>query len=668
MKLEIGHACSEPMVQDFLAQIGSVFGVGLEIESDKKGGVYRNFSDGKTANLPLFSSSLLFGSEQDARLNIYHDNLAQDKLVVIERLVREKLSDYADSQSLTHELLANYDKLNIYRSLAEQIIQPQSSAEAYEMLLKGLEILLGSGKCGIFALTKGDGEVELIARRERGVNSQAQGMRFDIKGSMFEKVAQDLHSSLSSEPASQTLKSVGGEGADIRMEGPFMAAPLLYRKPATPPVLVGFLFAYEPMAGDFTSVDLHAISTVSSLVSIAMRHFEALETARAATFEMDTMLKDLMYTFETLQQQSALIEQVNRISVRINSTLDLDMIFNSIADYTRSLLNSEGALVTVMGGQGRVSFPGVAGISREKLPRTVIVDKECILSLIFNSAKPIIDNKYNPENCLMGFSLPMPISNFITYPIESRGKIAAVIMVFNKKDKEEFGGPDTDFLRALAYQATTAIDNARLLSNLKQTQFTMMAKLSELAEKRDPETGEHLLRMQKYTRIIAHELAKTPKYEKSVDEQFINEAYAAAPLHDIGKVAIADSILLKRGKLTGEEFEVMKTHASVGEMILRGPDYLKVACEIAGSHHEKFDGTGYPHGLKGNDIPLAARIVAVADVYDALTSRRVYKEDMSHELSMDIIQKGVGAHFDPDVVAALNAGINEILTIKNLIR
>jgi putative two-component system response regulator len=153
-----------------------------------------------------------------------------------------------------------------------------------------------------------------------------------------------------------------------------------------------------------------------------------------------------------------------------------------------------------------------------------------------------------------------------------------------------------------------------------------------------------------------------------IDEQFINAIYAASPLHDIGKVAIPDTILLKPGKQTFEEFEIMKTHASVGETILQGPKYLLMACEIAGYHHEKFDGTGYPHGAKGDQIPLCARIVAVADVYDALTSRRVYKEGKSHEVSMEIIREGIGHHFDPDVVSAMESGIKEIITIKNLVR
>ncbi|MBI5177713.1 MAG: HD domain-containing protein [Nitrospinae bacterium] len=667
MTFEVSKLNDDPAIQDFLARVGAVFKVGLEIEANGSGAVYRSFTDEKTGKLPVFSATLSQGGPVPVRLNIYHHNAGQDILSAVEKLIREKLEDYGDVQNLTQELLVNYDKLNMYRSLAEQILQPEHSAESYDTLLAGLELLIHAGKCGIIAVGDNPAVGEMVACRKEGKTQPPVPTKYALMGTPFERAAREMRSLMLMETVAETVHASAG-GVDIVLKGPLLVAPLLYRKPPASPRVVGFLFALSPTEGSFNEVDQHAIATISSLASIAMKHFEALETARRATFEMDTMLKDLMSTFESLQLQSALVEQVNRISIRINSTLDLDMIFNSIADYTRSLLNGECSLVAVMSGAGRVTFPGAAGIERDTLPRAVVPEQECILSLCFASEKPIIENHYDPSKCLLGFNIPLAIRNFVTYPIQSLGKTAAVIMVFNKGEGQPFTVADSDFLKALAYQATTAIENARLLNDLKQTQFTMMAKLSELAEKRDPETGEHLLRMQKYSRIIAQELSKTPKHAHQIDEHFINQLYAAAPLHDIGKVAITDGVLLKRGKLTPEEWDVMKTHAEVGEMILRGPDYLKVAAEIAGYHHEKYDGSGYPHGAKGEDIPLVARIVAVADVYDALTSRRVYKEDMSHEVAMDIINRDTGKHFDPEVVNALKAGMREILTIKNLIR
>ena len=162
------------------------------------------------------------------------------------------------------------------------------------------------------------------------------------------------------------------------------------------------------------------------------------------------------------------------------------------------------------------------------------------------------------------------------------------------------------------------------------------------------------------------------EYATIIDDDYIENICAASPLHDIGKVGVPDSILLKPGKLTKEEFDEMKVHTIIGAETLRevnrlhsGNDFVRIGIEIAESHHEKWDGTGYPHGLAGEDIPLVARVLALTDVYDALTSRRCYKEAFSHTRSHDIIVEGMGKHFDPDVVAAFVSVKKDFLHIKD---
>ena len=658
---------SDPLVIEYLNNISEMLEVSVEIESDIEGPIFSNIHDEEEHKYPLLISSLGQTAENGVRLNIYHKRGDQKAMAEAERLITAKLNDFTEVMNLTHELLANYDKLNIYRNLAEQVLQTGDRKESYRLLLSALESLAKAGRCGLFSVTAKNGVMRLAALRETGKDAPDAEHSYAIRGTLFEGVARAQRSSSLFQTVAETIPALDN-GHNLVIKGAFMAVPLLFRKPDSEPELAGFIFATDPREGSFTSIDQHAISTIASLASIAMKHFDQMETTFRATREMDTMLSELMSTFTDLQRQSALIEQVNRISVRINSTLDMQMIFSSIADYSRSLLEAGQSVVAVMGGTKRVSFAGMAGFPRANMPGATIIKPESILALTFGGGKALIENSFNPKAVELGFDPPFEVRNLITYPIESKHGIVAVIAVFNKMDAAPFTEQDTELLKSLAYQATTAIENARLLNDLKQTQLTMMVKLSELAEKRDPETGEHLLRMQKYCRIIAQELAKTEKYAGIIDERFINELYAAAPLHDIGKVAIADCVLLKRGKLTNEEFDIMKTHSLVGEMILKGPDYLKMASEIAGFHHEKWDGSGYPHRLAGEQIPLSARIVAVADVYDALTSRRVYKEDMSHEYSMEIIEQGSGKHFAPDCVEALKAGIHDVITIKNLIR
>ena len=181
--------------------------------------------------------------------------------------------------------------------------------------------------------------------------------------------------------------------------------------------------------------------------------------------------------------------------------------------------------------------------------------------------------------------------------------------------------------------------------------------LAKLAESRDPDTGGHLERVCDYTGILARELAGRSRFAEQVDEDFIRLLSTTCPLHDIGKVGIPDHVLLKPGRLDDKEFAIMKTHSRRGSETLdhalrRYPraDFLHMARDVADSHHERFDGDGYPEGLRGEDIPLPARIFALADVYDALVSKRIYKGAFTEDVAASIITEGCGSQFDPDVV------------------
>jgi putative two-component system response regulator len=209
-------------------------------------------------------------------------------------------------------------------------------------------------------------------------------------------------------------------------------------------------------------------------------------------------------------------------------------------------------------------------------------------------------------------------------------------------------------------------------AQVEQTQQVTVFTLAKLAESRDSETGQHLERMRCYAREVADEIITLPKYADAFDTTFAEQIYQSSPLHDIGKVGVPDRILLKPGKLSFEEFEIMKSHATIGGDTLKLADeqagkdsFLSMGRDIAYSHHEKWDGSGYPNGLKGEEIPLASRIVAIGDVYDALTSRRPYKEPFSHEKSMEIIYEGRGTHFDPDIVDAFIAREDEVIRIRD---
>jgi putative two-component system response regulator len=209
------------------------------------------------------------------------------------------------------------------------------------------------------------------------------------------------------------------------------------------------------------------------------------------------------------------------------------------------------------------------------------------------------------------------------------------------------------------------------VAEIASAQLGAIFAMSKLAESRDPETGEHLDRMREYCRVLANEMQKMPKYAQLIDTDFIENIYAASPLHDIGKVGVPDSILCKPGKLSEDEWTIMRTHPIVGAETLREVDrqhpgnaFVKTGIEIAEAHHEKWNGTGYPFGLEGGDIPLVARILALGDVYDALTSRRCYKKAFAPDEARRIINDDRGVHFDPDVVDAYLATEHEFMRIR----
>jgi len=207
---------------------------------------------------------------------------------------------------------------------------------------------------------------------------------------------------------------------------------------------------------------------------------------------------------------------------------------------------------------------------------------------------------------------------------------------------------------------------------LQLTQDVSILSLASLAETRDNETGAHIMRTQRYVKALADVLKENPEFSERLTDKNISLMYKSAPLHDIGKVGIPDAILLKPGKLEDEEFKIMKRHPYLGKKALTVAgktlgtnSFLKYAEEIAYTHHEKWNGKGYPRGLAGEEIPIAGRIMALADVYDALISKRVYKDTFSHEKTKDIIVSESGEHFDPRIVDAFLKAEKDFIRIAD---
>ncbi len=276
------------------------------------------------------------------------------------------------------------------------------------------------------------------------------------------------------------------------------------------------------------------------------------------------------------------------------------------------------------------------------------------IPVIFLTAKTEVEDEQH--------GLALGAEDYITKPISPPIVLARVATHLQLK-------ASADFLRDKA--AFLEQEVAKRTRELQAIQDVTILAMASLAETRDNETGNHIRRTQHYVRALAAHLQHHPRFAATLNGTYIDTLFKSAPLHDIGKVGIPDRILLKPGRFTPDEFEIMKTHTTLGRDAIAHAekqlgmevDFLACAKEIAFSHQEKWDGSGYPQGLAGEDIPLSARLMALADVYDALISRRVYKPAMPHAQAREIILAGSGSHFDPDMVQAFLALESEFQAI-----
>ena len=263
---------------------------------------------------------------------------------------------------------------------------------------------------------------------------------------------------------------------------------------------------------------------------------------------------------------------------------------------------------------------------------------------------PVLMVTANDQKQVRYRALDLGANDFLTKPVDKVEFLARARNMLTLSEARKQLASRADWLAEEVRKAT-----AEIVARERDT----VIRLSKAAEYRDPETGAHILRMAHYSQLIARGL-NLPV----ADQDLLLEA---APMHDIGKVGIADSILLKPGRLDPDEFEIMKRHAEFGHELLKGSDsrVLQAGAEIALGHHEKYDGSGYPNGLQGEAIPMFSRIVAVADVFDALTSERPYKKAWTLEAAVDFLKKGAGHHFDPQCVEAFLNAWEEVLVIRN---
>ena len=301
-----------------------------------------------------------------------------------------------------------------------------------------------------------------------------------------------------------------------------------------------------------------------------------------------------------------------------------------------------------------IMMPGLSGYDVIKALKADDTTRN--IPVIFLTAKAEVEDEQ--------LGLELGAVDYITKPISPPIVLARVHTHLEIARARQFLQDKAEYLESEVTKRTK--------ENLAIQDVTILA-MASLAETRDSDTGNHIRRTQRYMRALCDHLRTHERFGYYLTDTTIDMLFKSAPLHDIGKVGIPDRILLKPGKLTPEEFEIMKTHTTLGRDAIEAAerwlgmqvDFLKYAKEIAYTHHEKWDGTGYPQGTIGDEIPISGRLMAIADVYDALIARRVYKEPMPHEKAASIILEGRGTHFDPDIVDAFVALDEQFRTIAS---
>ena len=373
--------------------------------------------------------------------------------------------------------------------------------------------------------------------------------------------------------------------------------------------------------------------------------------------------------------KKAILENLINMSIQMNSEYSINKLLETVMEKAREITNADaGSLYLKVDNNLKFLVTQNDTLNNQNTAFNVIipVDKKSIAGYVaytgehlnikdaynISSDYPFVYNtdfdEKNNYRCVSMLVVPMK---------DNTGNIIGVIQLINAKNENgntvDFNETIEPIINSFASMAAMAVKNVQLKDTIKKAYLDTIYRLSVAAEFRDLDTGLHIKRMSVYSQILAEEMGKS--------DEFCEKILYASPLHDVGKIGIPDRILLKPAKLDADEWIVMKQHTIMGYEILKDSEHelMNISSTIALSHHERFDGNGYPHGISGNDIPIEGRIVALADVFDALSSKRPYKKPWAIEKILIVIREERGKQFDEKVIDAFNKGLKRILETRD---
>lgn len=366
--------------------------------------------------------------------------------------------------------------------------------------------------------------------------------------------------------------------------------------------------------------DRAGVEAVASLLS----HLSALEIEKKALGR------------ETLEKYTE-ITALSSVTEKLAANLDPIAVSQLVIEDVMALIKADNVSIMLANEETSV-FEITAASGKEYHPITTLNCKS-IADYVFRTGKGEIVNDLSADDRYVPGAIR--ISSLMYAPLKIKDEVIGMINVSNSEPTDYSAG-DLQLLSTLAFHAAAAIQTARLYNNLKEAMLTTIHSLVMTIGKRDAYTGDHTMRVKEYSVAVAKEMG--------LSEEETERLQLAASLHDVGKIVIRDSILLKEGQLSDEEFDVIKHHTIFGEEIIKPIKFLRLVIPGIRQHHERYDGTGYPDRLHGKQIDLIARIIAVADSFDAMTTDRPYRKALSHASAVDELQVHSGTQFDPEVV------------------
>ncbi|MEI7639923.1 MAG: HD domain-containing phosphohydrolase [bacterium] len=414
-----------------------------------------------------------------------------------------------------------------------------------------------------------------------------------------------------------------------------LCAPLIIDKET-----VGVLELWNKENGKaFNSFDLKRISFFATFIAMIIKNEELLLEK---------------------EERVHLLENIMEISQKINSTINLNSLLDKIIEISTTQLKAEaGSILLLEEGGNELVFQTVTGSKKGELKEIRIPVGEGIAGWVIREDKILIveDAQRDPRFYKkMDQKLDFVTHSVIAVPLKSKGKMIGVMEVINKKNKEFFNQQDEELLVSLSNQAAVAMENAKLFHNLQKLFINTIDAIVNTLDAKDPYTRGHSRRVTEYSELIGIKMGYGIEKMEALR--------IAAILHDVGKMGVPESILIKPDKLTDAEYEIIKEHPSNGVKILEKIPQLKETLLVILSHHENYDGTGYPNGIIGEAIPEFARIISIADTFDAMTSDRPYRKGLPIKFSIREIGKLAGKKFDPEIVKKAVSVFRKISKIK----